>query len=349
MFIIILILSSFLSLSSLEKNEFLEDSTVINRIEKIEEALKKNQKDVWDKLNAVSGIVSGIVVALIGIYATNALNRSQKRREDLRKDQQLSISQADTLEKFLPHLMSDDPRLRESSLLIISTLLGDELATELAGKLGGEGSATALSIIASKSTEKSKDSIEVALGSVFNQLENYVVRIGMHEPDFIGNGFIFGEEGLVVTAAHVANGLTSGFYVANNSRGKMHGKIVYVSEDLDIAFIKIQEVSGIAGISAKASLPKIGSKIFTLWHSPNAGLRGEVSTVISTSAKGLSTEPEIAVSNVGSPGISGAPVIDSTGKLVGFVHASSTGHNPMTFLVPANAVVKAIEQFKNEG
>lgn len=349
MLINILILFSILSLSTLIEPEISNDSAVIKRIEKIEKSLKKDSKDIWDKLDAVSGIISGIVVALIGFYATSVFNRGQKRREDLRKDQQLSISQAETLEKFLPHLMSDDPRLRESSLLIISTLLGDELATELAGKLGGEGSVTALTKIASKSPSESKNSIEVALGNVFNQLENFVVRIVNNELDFFGNGFLWGADGLVVTAAHVAEGLTSGFHIINAGGSKMNGEIVYINKDLDLAFIRIREVHGVSGMSEVAPLPNFGSKIITLWHSPNLGLRGEVGSVISTSAKGIGSEPNIAISKLGSPGISGAPVVDSSGKLVGLIHAARLGDDPMTLLIPATTIIEALEQFKNEG
>ncbi len=91
--------------------------SLVKRIDKLEKNENSKQKDIWDKIGAVSGLVSGALVALIGFYAANIYNRRQKQHDEQRKDQELSLNQADTLEKFLPHLISDDPCLRESSLL----------------------------------------------------------------------------------------------------------------------------------------------------------------------------------------------------------------------------------------
>ena len=55
--------------------------------------VEKPPKDIWDKVTAVSGVASGLAVALIGFYATNVYNRRQRSSDERRKDQELKVSQ----------------------------------------------------------------------------------------------------------------------------------------------------------------------------------------------------------------------------------------------------------------
>jgi hypothetical protein len=52
------------------------------RIGKLEDQVKHPPKDTWDKLGAISGLASGVLVALIGFYATNLYDRHSKRAEE---------------------------------------------------------------------------------------------------------------------------------------------------------------------------------------------------------------------------------------------------------------------------
>jgi hypothetical protein len=350
-FVLVLIFLLPVLLMAQTSNQPLDDlNTLAKRIEKLEESQEKKQKDFWDKLNAGSGIISGVIVALIGFYAANIYNRRQKQHEERIKDQQLSLGQADTLEKFLPHLISDDPRLRESALLIISTLLGDDIAAELAAKLGGKGSAAALVQIASASSKRSSESVKMALGKIFDVLEPAVVRIVHGDGTMIANGFFYSDEGLVVTPAHVADTLSNDFALQTSHGNTFKGTVVYSNKDLDLALIETPNIRGISGVPPETVTTQIGTKVVSLWHLPQTGLRGEVGSIVSTQIPStLTKRPEIGVTKMGSPGISGAPVIDTSGKLVGVVHASIQGDDPVTLLVPVSSITECLADYRSKG
>ena len=54
-------------------------------------------KDLWDKLGTVSGFTSGVIVAVIGFYATNIYDREQKARS-------AKVTELQAVEKLIPHL-----------------------------------------------------------------------------------------------------------------------------------------------------------------------------------------------------------------------------------------------------
>lgn len=117
-------------------------------IAELRRKVEKPPKDAWDKVTAVSGLASGLLVALIGFYATNVYNRRQRLSDENRKDRELLISQIQTVEKFIPHLSSREESIKRAALVSISALGNEELAIKLATAFGGPGAVDALTSIA---------------------------------------------------------------------------------------------------------------------------------------------------------------------------------------------------------
>lgn len=117
------------------------DSNVGERLTGLEqevEKLKKSQKDIWDKLGAISGLISGSVVVLVGLLVTSVL----KKRE-------LAVSRVQTVHSFMPMLQSGDRKEVEAALLAIFALdTKSRLATDLASIYQNDGSISALTKIA---------------------------------------------------------------------------------------------------------------------------------------------------------------------------------------------------------
>jgi hypothetical protein len=112
------------------------DAGLGERLTKLEQevkGLKKPQKDIWDKLSAISGLISGSIIVLIGLFVTSAL----KKRE-------LAISQVQTVLGFLPQLQSGGKE-KEAALLAIQALdTKSGLALDLAKLYQDEGSINAI-------------------------------------------------------------------------------------------------------------------------------------------------------------------------------------------------------------
>jgi hypothetical protein len=114
------------------------------RQEEIQRNRELPQKDIWDKINSISGLVSGGIIALVGIFFTFMYQERQRQSTDQRKQQELAILQAQTVQSFLPQLQSEDERAVEAALLAIAALGNTELATKLAELFRRKASVSAL-------------------------------------------------------------------------------------------------------------------------------------------------------------------------------------------------------------
>lgn len=81
------------------------------RVSKLEVDIQHPKKDGWDKLGAVSGLASGILVALIGFYATNIYDTRSKEVEEADRKRNIVANELQTVEKFFPHLELKDETL----------------------------------------------------------------------------------------------------------------------------------------------------------------------------------------------------------------------------------------------
>lgn len=104
--------------------------------------LEKKPKDIWEKLQAVSGLLSGVLVAVVGFFLTNTVNRAVQ-------DRQMQFSSAKDMQELLGRLTdpSKTPQDKETTALIVANWgkfalqplinqLQGELNTSLAAEAG---------------------------------------------------------------------------------------------------------------------------------------------------------------------------------------------------------------------
>jgi hypothetical protein len=125
------------------------------RLGKIETALSEvtkkienRPKDLWDKFNSISGLLSGIMIAVIGGIATYIYHEKQRSSEEALKKKELVISQAQVIQKLMPGLKSEDKREVKAALLCIAAI-DTQLGTNLSELFGGEEGSEVLSKISS--------------------------------------------------------------------------------------------------------------------------------------------------------------------------------------------------------
>ena len=93
--------------------------------------MTNNKKDIWDKLSSISTFISTVVIAIIGIV----VSESYQERQDVRNNE---IKKVEVLEKFIPHLSSENPVKVTSSILAIYNLGLDEMAVQLSSMMDNE-------------------------------------------------------------------------------------------------------------------------------------------------------------------------------------------------------------------
>jgi len=126
-----------------------EDSTsniesLADQIASLTKAVQRldKPKDRWDKLAAISALLSGVFIGAAGIVATSLYNNKQLELQDgqersrqilqkVEQDARLHVSVVEVVEKYFPHLTSDKPTDRRIALGSIA-VMDPNLATKLA-------------------------------------------------------------------------------------------------------------------------------------------------------------------------------------------------------------------------
>jgi hypothetical protein len=133
-------------------------------IAELADAKKKNRKDLWDRLGAIAPILSGTILALGGTFFT--LNYNQ---------QQLKLQEAQTIERFIPHLLGDE-KSKRAAILAISSLTDTKLAAKVASIFASPGTASALESLAENDTGDRKDLKNALARTLDNMAGNYIVE-----------------------------------------------------------------------------------------------------------------------------------------------------------------------------
>ena len=154
-------------------------------------------------------------------------------------------------------------------------------------------------------------------------------------------------DGMVVTNYHVISEYTShpGRYrIEYVSFDKSRGELSLVDIDVinDLAILKREDFLG-AYLDLADSLPFQGESIYSLGNPHDLGL-----TVVPGTYNGIASQSlyeRIHFSGSINPGMSGGPVLNSEGKVIG-VNVSTAG-NQISFLVPLDRLSALIERDRN--
>jgi S1-C subfamily serine protease len=313
---------------------------------------------VWDKLTAISGLISGVAVAGIGFYATNIYNRRQtaaeearKAAEEGRKDREIQFAEAQTVEKFIEHLASADEQRRKAALIAISTLGNSKVAIDLAEAFKGPGATSALTTIAATAPPAQAERAVLALQDILRDLSGRVVTVETHtkKGDLIGmaNGLLVDADGLVVTAGHVLNAASgvkgATFRIGLSQGASSPAKVVRRDEALDLGLLRIGETQALPPLDRTPSDAAFGERVVVVWVDPANGYDSapvlEVGRFAETGVlggDGGASYAGVIVRVNAAPGMSGAPAVDSAGRLLGLVQASD--QQGLTVLIPAEDV-----------
>lgn len=149
----------------------------LNMERRIEEAVKQensraNKKDIWDKLTALSPIISGFLIFVTGSYCTYTYNQ-----------QQIRIQQCQTIEKFIPHLMGNE-QSKKAAILALSTLINYETASKFASIFASTGTVSALQSLSQNGTDKDKLIASQALAAALQNLAQRANQLSAMQADY---------------------------------------------------------------------------------------------------------------------------------------------------------------------
>lgn len=229
------------------------------------------------------------------------------------------------------------------SLVLIGTLLGLNL-----GGLYFQSDDTVVAKPLANAAV-AEHTLPVNYSQVIKELDKYVVSI--YTDTGMGSGFIYSDQGYVITNAHVA---TDGVKVdVWTTFGHLsEGTIVGISEFMDIALVHVPDYIDNPGVTIdEAPVIQAGMPILSI--SAPYGIENTASLGYITGRE-RSLEMESASSynqfiqfdgQVG-PGSSGGPLFDpSTGKVVGVITQTGGDYGEIKYAIPINETLFYIDRW----
>lgn len=332
----------------------------------------QSTKDVWEKIDAVSGLVSGVLVALVGAVATYLFNERAHRQQQAatgqserqratQHAQDLRVAQVQALAAFLPYLGAVEAREREAALVAISALELEDptLAVRLAAMYRSDGGEEALARIAQSPNREASDAAVDSLTGLFGVLESAIVRVAGADSSFRGCGFAI-REGLICTANFVlsskptdAPGTLSVTSVSGSSAEAM---VVWRSTDFDGVALLSTPLDLGTKLDLVGDLHRItpGTRVTIMGRDQAArGWRTTTGTIV-----GLHTMEDRGIVTAGSgpmltvagsragKGYAGAPAVDDRGRVLGMVTLrDETGD---VFLTSGPTLLAALRELDGE-
>ena len=172
-------------------------------------------------------------------------------------------------------------------------------------------------------------------------------------PRGVGSGFIFSQDGLIMTNAHVIDGADEVFVTLTDKR-EFKAKIIGADKRSDVALVKI-EATGLTPVKVgDVARLKVGEWVMAI-GSP-FGFESTVTAGI-VSAKQRYTDdtdylPFIQTDVAINPGNSGGPLINMRGEVVGInsqIYSRSGGFMGISFSIPMDEAVRVVEQLRSQG
>ncbi|WP_342527143.1 S1C family serine protease [Chryseomicrobium sp. FSL W7-1435] len=235
------------------------------------------------------------------------------------------------------------PFLKSTSLVVLGVLLGLNLSGFYFNQ-PETNTDTVSSAIATTAVVQS-DNYSELIKSLSPQVVTIYTETGM------GSGFLYGEEGYVITNAHVTLDGTE-VEVWNAYGHYSEGEIIGISEFMDIALVKVPDYVGEGGlaIDREAIIP-VGSPILTI--SAPYGLEHTASLgYITGRERNLEMESSSSYNQfiqfdgqVG-PGSSGGPLFDRvSGEVIGIITQTGGDYGEIKYAIPVEDALYYVDRW----
>ena len=169
-----------------------------------------------------------------------------------------------------------------------------------------------------------------------------------------GSGFIFSEDGYILTNNHVIAGAKS-IKVHLDNGDSYDATVIGADEKTDVAVIKI-EATGLTPVTLGNSDDLEVGELAVVIGNPLGELEGTVTTgVISALDREIEVEGQtmnlLQTDAAINPGNSGGPVVNSFGEVVAIASAKSTSVDVegIGFAIPINTVIEVADDLINQG
>ncbi|ARK32296.1 S1C family serine protease [Halalkalibacter krulwichiae] len=206
-------------------------------------------------------------------------------------------------------------------------------------------------LLASAPLEGEDPSAERELKEIIDETQKLVVHIEL-EDDSLGSGFLYNDQGDVVTNAHVVGNATE-VQVKTTDNREFSGTVIGLSETIDVALVRVDGLKGTESLNMrKKKRAEVGDEVLAI-GSP-LGYQNTVTTgIVSGLERAFEVPPYhyedmYQISAPIAPGNSGGPLIDrKTGEVLG-INSAAADQGSIGFSIPMPNVITLIEGWSKE-
>lgn len=181
---------------------------------------------------------------------------------------------------------------------------------------------------------------------------------GMQQPSprqaqGFGSGFIFSEDGYIITNAHVVNNATN-IVVGLQDQKEYTAELIGSDTLTDVALLKIAAKGLPVATFGDSDTIKVGQWVLAI-GAPFGFDYTATQGIVSAVARNLPSEtyvPFIQTDVAVNPGNSGGPLLDGDGKVIGVnsqIYSRTGGYQGLSFAIPVNVVESVVNQLRNRG
>jgi hypothetical protein len=302
------------------------------------EAGARRGRDFWDKAQAIAGLSTAVLVAVIGGLFTYVYNERQLSAQKAQNQRTLIVDQVRVVETLFPHLSSSDKREKEFALIAISALGNPTLAVKLADTYRDEGSVGALERIAKSGDRGAAQAARRSLDDILAALRRAVVAVEVGTSRT--SGFVIANG----TVATVGSGVREGDRAELTYAGgdTEPARVVRGSGRYDTEPVLIESRPTDRPVLRIAPRSEVlpGIPVVVVGYN-SGGWVGSTGSLGAEKIGDLGRQAFFEANIEPQRGVEGAPVVNLDGKVVGVVLPSHRGVGPPVLLLPASSVLQA--------
>jgi len=166
---------------------------------------------------------------------------------------------------------------------------------------------------------------------------------------YTGTGFAISKNGYLVTNLHVIEGYKKIFVFTADNIGHQ-SEVVATDEVNDLAILKINEegfnFGGKVPYSVRKANPSIAQRIYSLGFPKNEIVYNEGYISSTTGFNGDTARYQLELPS--GPGVSGAPIIDESGNVIGIVSGKQTQSEGITFAIKSRSLLNLFKDLPKD-
>ena len=175
----------------------------------------------------------------------------------------------------------------------------------------------------------------------------------------LGTGIIVGENGYILTNAHVSGEKYSKCYATLVNGKTYDGNVIWSNTDIDMAIVKINQKKLQVATLGNSDDIKVGETVYAIGNpigyefqrTVTSGIISATNRTIKLSEEEKETYMEdlIQTDATINPGNSGGPLVNADGQVIGINGVKITSAEGISFAIPINSVKSVIQSFNTNG